>query len=110
MIYRDANVNEDPYSNVKINSKFYDMSSIQPHSFGNLSPLYMSVNIQSLNSKHEELSSQICELLSKNICIDVIALQETWNIQYPDQLVIPGFQQPVFVNRYGMRGGGLDFM
>jgi exonuclease III len=82
---------------------------IQPHSFGNLSPLYLSVNIQSLNSKHEELSFQICELLSKNISIDVIALQETWNVQYPDQLLIPGFQHPVIINRYGMRGGGVGF-
>jgi exonuclease III len=72
-------------------------------------PLYLSVNIQSLNSKYNELSLQIADLLSKNVNIDVISLQETWEIRYPDQLSIPGFQPLVYRNRNDMRGGGVGF-
>ncbi len=36
----------------------------------------------------------------------MIALQETWEILYPDQLMLPGFLKIVYKNRKGMRGGG----
>jgi hypothetical protein len=42
--------------------------------------------------------------------IEVIALQETWDIKYPDQLIIHGYQKIVFKNRLGMRGGGVGSM
>ncbi len=45
----------------------------------------------------------------KNVKIDVIALQETWEIQDPDHLMLPGFQKIVFKNRRDMRGGGVGF-
>jgi hypothetical protein len=48
----------------------------------------------------------ITELQQKNENIDVIALQETWEILYPDQLMLPDFQKIVYKNRKGMRGGG----
>jgi exonuclease III len=68
--------------------------------------LYLSLNIQSLNSKFDEFQQFITELQQKNVNIDVIALQETWEILYPDQLILPGFQKIVYKNRKGMRGGG----
>jgi len=51
----------------------------------------------------------ITDLHCKQITVDVIALQETWEIRYADQLLIPGFQQTVFKNREGTRGGGVGF-
>jgi len=107
-LYLDENLFEDPYSNLLLDSKFYDLDTI-----GSLSnpgnPLYLSLNIQSLNSKFDELQLFILELQQKGLNIEVIALQETWDIQYPDQLIIPGYQQIVFKNRLGMRGGGVGF-
>jgi exonuclease III len=39
--------------------------------------------------------------------IDLILLQETWDIKYPQLLDIPGFQNIVYRTRVGMRGGGV---
>jgi exonuclease III len=41
--------------------------------------------------------------------IDAIAIQETWEIRYPELINIPGFQTFVFKNRANMRGGGVGF-
>ncbi len=105
LLYNDENLNDDPYSNINITSKFYDVNSLS-QLCANGQPIYLSLNIQSLNSKFEEFKQFIIELRQKNVNIDVIALQETWDIQYPDLLSIPGFQTIVFKNRRGMRGGG----
>ncbi len=72
---RNFDPDNDPYSNVVISSKFYDMYSLSVHEQD--SPLFLSINIQSLNSKYEELRNQIVELLNQKISIDVIAIQET---------------------------------
>jgi hypothetical protein len=72
-------------------------------------PLFLSINIQSLNSKYEELRNQIVELSSKNIFVDVIAIQETWEICLPEALSIPGFQPILYKTRTRMRGGGVGF-
>lgn len=69
----------------------------------------MSFNIQSLNSKFDALKQLIQKLDSDKICIDVIAIQETWDILYPDQIQIPGYQLFIFKKRVGMRGGGVGF-
>jgi hypothetical protein len=47
------------------------------------------------------------QLHNDNIVINVITIQETWNIQYPEYLLLPGFQSFVFKKRAGMRGGGV---
>jgi hypothetical protein len=72
-------------------------------------PIFLSINIQSLNSKYEELRQIILELEIKNIPIDIIAIQETWEIQMPDSLILPGFQTIVYKNRANMRGVGIGF-
>ncbi len=104
----DENVYE-PYSNVDITSNYYDMYTLPSISHDDTSPLFLSINIQSLNSKHSELCNQILDLTSKNLLIDVIAIQETWDICQPDLLSIPGFQSFVYKNRVNMRGGGVGF-
>jgi exonuclease III len=70
-------------------------------------PVILSINIQSLQSKYEQLCLEINELVAKNIEIDAIVLQETWNIQYPELLDIDGFKPLIFKKRRGMRGGGV---
>ena len=36
-------------------------------------------------------------------------MQETWNINYPHLLELPGFQPLIYRNRNNMRGGGVGF-
>ena len=59
-------------------------------------------------SKHQNLSTTINEMLKKQALIKVIAIQETWNIPYPDLVNINGFK--FFTkNRTNSRGGGIAF-
>ena len=44
-------------------------------------------------SKFNNLSNFIYELLSSDIKIDVIVLQETWAVPYPDSISIKGYQK-----------------
>ncbi len=60
-------------------------------------------------SKHEQLSMQIIELEQKNISIDLIAIQETWDVKYPELIALNGFQPFVCKRRRNMRGGGIGF-
>jgi len=107
--YVDLDPDSDPYASRVISNQFYNMSSLPLENYVIASPLYLSVNIQSLNSKFELLKNQILNLLQANVKIHVIAIQETWEIRYPDTLLIPGYQEIVFKNRVGMRGGGVGF-
>ncbi len=49
-----------PYENINLNSSFYDLNSISNLSV-NGHALYLSLNIQSLNSKFEEFSQFIAD-------------------------------------------------
>jgi hypothetical protein len=73
------------------------------------SGIFLSINIQSLMSKHSQLVSEIAEMEDKNLHIDVIAIQETWDVRYPDLLSLPGFNKLLFKKRRNMRGGGVGF-
>ncbi len=108
-IYRDAIVNDDPYYGVEVNSLFHDISSLSVICSTQSSPIFLSINIQSLMSKHEQLSLELAEFKRKNITVDAIAIQETWDIKYPELVRIEGFDQIVFKRRRGMRGGGVGF-
>ncbi len=47
-------------------------------------------------------------MIKCKISIDVIALQETWDIRYPELVIIDGFNL-IYKKRRGMRGGGVGF-
>jgi hypothetical protein len=72
-------------------------------------PLFLSINIQSLLSKHEQLQEFISELSNSNLVVDVIAVQEIWDIRYPELVNIPGFKPLIYKARRNMRGGGVGF-
>lgn len=97
----------NPYLDIKLDSKFYDEESFMLKNKGR--PLFINLNIQSLQSKFDKLKRFILSLTSKGIQVDVIALQETWNIRYPHLFTIPGFQKLIFINRNKGRGGGVGF-
>jgi hypothetical protein len=99
----------DPYSDLIIDSKYYDMYTLPSILNDSDSPIFLSINIQSLMSKYEELRFFISDMSHKKVPIDVIALQEVWEIQQPELLSIPGFQTIIHKSRTNMRGGGLAF-
>jgi hypothetical protein len=51
-VYKDAELNDDPYYGVDISCNYNDVSSLASISSG---PLFFSINIQSMHSKHEQL-------------------------------------------------------
>jgi hypothetical protein len=60
-------------------------------------------------SKYEAFSLELSELKQKNVCIDAIAIQETWDIRYPELVNLEGFHPVIFKRRRDMRGGGVGF-
>ena len=71
-------------------------------------PLYLSIDVQSLASKHEKLCSFINDLQQNQVLIDVIAVQETWQIINPTTVQIPGFNL-FYKTRAFSRGSGVGF-
>jgi hypothetical protein len=108
-LYRDLDINDDPYYGINMSSSYHDSASLSTMCINRKSSVFLSINIQSLMSKHEQLVLEIADLEQKNIVIDVIALQETWDIKYPELVVLDGFNPVIFKRRRGMRGGGVGF-
>jgi hypothetical protein len=102
--------NYDPesciYDSTVIDSNFYDVDSFTSKFTNSKQPIFLSVNIQSINAKHEILKELMCTLQNKKIPIEILALQETWAVRYVNLLDIPGFERLIFKNRSVGRGGG----
>ena len=105
-IYRDTDLNDDPYFGVQISCNYHNLTSLSETVN---EPIFLSVNIQSLLSKHERLVQLLLELNSANIIVDAIAVQEIWDVRYPELVDIPGFKQLLYKKRADMRGGGVGF-
>jgi exonuclease III len=88
-------------------SKFYDIKTFSNNFSTVKQPLILSLNVQSLNAKHDKLREFILMLEKDNVIIDVIALQEMWSIKYPNLVSLPGYQNVCFKNRQCGRGGGV---
>jgi hypothetical protein len=97
------------FTNVNLDSKYFDMESFTTKYAKSKTPLILSVNIQSLFSKFDHLKDFIIELLSKNVPIDAIAIQETWQISQPNQIQISGFHPFIYETRKNNKGGGSGF-
>jgi hypothetical protein len=87
---------------------FYDHESISDRYVNNSHPLFLSINIQSLMSKHEQLKNYVLSLSNANVPIYIIAVQEIWSIHYAELVDIPGFRF-IFKNRSQGSGGGVGF-
>ena len=102
----------DPDTNLYINLNFsdgyLDLSQLILKFKNKSQPLFLSLNIQSLNSKFNALKDLVEELTKNGINLAVIALQEIWNLPHPDLLKIQNFQL-YFKQRTSSRGGGVGF-
>ena len=110
MIINYDNDNDiNPLLELTMDSLFYDSESFCKRFRNSDKPVFLNLNVQSLTSKHEKLKDFIVRLTNKGVQIDLIGLQETWNIKYANLIPIPGFQKLVFKNRLTGRGGGVGF-
>jgi len=102
----DENLN--PYTDTMINSPYFDTELFVNNFKNTKSPIFLSLNIQSLPSKYPKIKDLIYEFQANNIPIVAIALQEIWKIPVIDDMKIDGFN--LFVNeRKNAQGGGVAF-
>jgi hypothetical protein len=105
-VYHDTDVDDNPLT---LSSKYYDINSLSSDVSIVGKSIYLSINIQSLQSKYEHLMAELSEIENKGIYVEVIALQEIWEVRYPELFIIPGFKPLILKKRQGMRGGGVGF-
>jgi hypothetical protein len=89
------------------NSLFYnsdDFISLNDHN----NVVMLSINVCSLMSKYASLAKYINTLLKEKVNVKIIAIQETWNVPYPELVNIKNFNL-VSNQRKNSRGGGVAF-
>jgi hypothetical protein len=101
----DENVSQ--FFQTHIKSNYHDLDYFIASFKHTNEPIILSLNIQSLNSKYEALKSFVRTLLSSEIPLDIIVLQETWELRFANLLIIPGFQGIAYRTRDKGRGGGV---
>jgi len=84
------------------------MSSFIQAYANSLNPIYLSINIRSLQANHFSLNSLVENFLNANIPLDIIAVQEIWQLPHPEVISIPNFNF-IFKQRLAGRGGGIGF-
>jgi hypothetical protein len=104
-ILDDENISQ--FFQTRLNSSYFDVESFISKFKNSHDPIILSLNIQSLNSKYNGLKDLTLRLQQFSIPLDIIILQETWEIKFPTLLSIPGFQNVIYRTREGMRGGGV---
>jgi len=90
---------------ITLNCEYHDINSINLLYPNSQHFIAASINIQSLNSKFQDLKSLI-ETLPQSL--QIIALQETWNIPFPQTVDIPNFNF-THLQRSKSNGGGVGF-
>ncbi len=98
----------NPYENLLNSCKYFDFSAFTSSPLNSTEPIFLSTNIQCLQSKFENLKHYILSLTSNNIPITIIALQETWQIPHHADIIIPGFKF-IHASRKNAKGGGIGY-
>jgi Reverse transcriptase (RNA-dependent DNA polymerase) len=101
-----GNEQDNPYSLYNIDSQFHDNTSFCDLLSKTSNSTFLSLNIQSLQSKHEALLSFLNDAKAKNADIDVINLQEIWQIPDLNTIQLPDYNF-VYKKRAKFRGGGV---
>ena len=91
--------NKSPYFDIDTFTKAFKKTN---------KPIFLSINIQSLMSKIDNLKALISQCSNNNVSIDVIAIQESWKIHYPELIQIPGYNF-FHQDRSKSNGGGVGF-
>ena len=99
------NTDFSPYSEINFNCSYINPEQI--HNLNNSNLSVISINIQSLPAKFNELSDMLSQLNQANFNPDVLCLQETWQISDPSLFNLPNFQNILLNTRSNARGGGV---
>jgi exonuclease III len=97
---------DNPYNMYNFESLYHDCDSFFNKIGNSRKPTILSLNIQSLQSKHESLLNFINDANSKNAEIDIICLQEIWQIPEISTIQLPNYDF-IFKRRAKFRGGGV---
>jgi hypothetical protein len=98
----------NPYIENQLNTLYFD-HLIPPSPLTLLNSIsFLSLNIRSLIANHQYLNPIISNLINIGSNIKAIALQETWNVPYPQLVHIDGFNF-ISKSRKNGRGGGVGF-
>ena len=98
----------NPYSVLNISSNYHDELTLSNFYSNSKLPLFLSLNTQSLLSKHESIKTFLHSLSELGTTVDILALQETWRIHYTELIQIPGYTF-IHQHRTSNRGGGVGF-
>ena len=98
--------NITPYSTVETQCKYIDELDYITELNGNKSQTIMSLNIQSLPSKFNELNELVQSLTSNHCEPDFICLQETWRIIDPSLYALRNYELEI-KSRSNVQGGGV---
>jgi len=105
--FLDTNDMDSPYSQHKFNCTYLAESDFVQQFANNKSLAIMSLNIQSLASKYNDLCEFI-ELCRMNNCLpDIICLQELWHVNDSNTFGITGYQPLLYQSRTKSQGGGV---
>jgi hypothetical protein len=99
----------NPILTMRNESEFHDSDTFFKKFSKSKHPIFININKQSLNSKYEKLRGWVSDASRAGVPIEVIAIQETWRIKFPNHLEIPGFQKLIYKNRASGQGGGVGF-
>jgi hypothetical protein len=102
----NATLDDSPYTQATFDTKYYDNNVYIETFKSNKQLSLMSLNIQSLPAKFDNLKELICELSLNDCTPDIICLQEIWTVSNSNLYPIPGYQPLVFTERTTSQGGG----
>lgn len=69
----DHDENENPYLNTSYSAGYLDIQKINTALKSQSDPIILSINIQSLNSKHQNLCQFLSDLTKDSLCIVAVA-------------------------------------
>jgi len=99
--------NISPYANVESNSKYLDELEYISEFKGKNKQTFMSLNIQSLPSKFNELEELIQSFKCNSCEPDFICLQETWKIVDPSLYALDNYELEIKTRDRNVQGGGV---
>jgi hypothetical protein len=105
--FNDLDNLDSPYLASKFSTQFMDSLSFSSKFSNSPKISYLTLNIQSLPAKYNELLELITHFSSKNCSPYAICLQEIWNVNDPNQFPLPGYQPFIFTTRSSGQGGGV---
>ena len=104
-----SNLKDNPYDHIDLNCSYYDSVSFGEKYSNHKGSLVLNFNIRSLSANFGEFSDYIYELENLNTFFDIISIQETWQVPYPELFTLTGFQKLVGKFRSNSKGGGICF-